>query len=95
VAGSTDVLAPRDAVHHVAGLLTGSPDVRVETATGGHLGVLTGRSAHRTTWRYLDDFLRDYDSRRAAELPPGAAWLPSDPKRREGRQPVAVRVPGS
>src|SRR3954467_7664948 len=50
VAGETDVLAPREAVHHVAGLLTGSPDVRVETAKGGHLGVLTGRSAHRTPW---------------------------------------------
>jgi poly[(R)-3-hydroxyalkanoate] polymerase subunit PhaC len=76
VAGSNDVLAPREAVHHVADLLTGSPDVRVETATGGHLGVLTGRSARGTTWRYLDKFLRDYDTRREA-LPAGAAWLPS------------------
>src|SRR3954451_11854609 len=84
VAGETDVLAPREAVHHVAGLLTGSPDVRVETATGGHLGVLTGRSAHRTTWRYLDHFLRDYDSRREA-LPAGAAWLPTGPSRRPAR----------
>jgi polyhydroxyalkanoate synthase len=75
VAGETDVLAPREAVHHVAGLLTGSPDVRVETAKGGHLGVLTGRSAHRTTWRHLDEFLRDYDKRRDA-LPAPAAWLP-------------------
>ena len=78
VAGETDVLAPREAVHHVAGLLAGSPDVRVETAKGGHLGVLTGRSAHRTTWRHLDEFLRDYDSRREA-LPPAAAWLPDSP----------------
>jgi polyhydroxyalkanoate synthase len=76
VAGSNDVLAPRDAVHHVADLLTGSPDVRVETSTGGHLGVLTGRSARRTTWRHLDDFLRDYDRRRG-ELPAGASWLPA------------------
>jgi polyhydroxyalkanoate synthase len=28
----------------------------VETAPGGHLGVLTGRSALRTTWRLLDNF---------------------------------------
>jgi polyhydroxyalkanoate synthase subunit PhaC len=61
VAGQTDVLAPADAVHHVAGLLPNSPDVRVETAPGGHLGVLTGRSAHRKTWRYLDEFLTEYD----------------------------------
>jgi polyhydroxyalkanoate synthase len=83
VAGDNDVLAPREAVHHVATLLPNSPDVRVHTATGGHLGVLTGRSAHRTTWRHLDGFLRDYDGRRpepeeleAAPVPP-AAWLPT------------------
>jgi polyhydroxyalkanoate synthase len=69
-------------VHHVAGLLTGSPDVRVETAKGGHLGVLTGRGARTSTWRYLDEFLREYDTRRAA-LPAAAAWLPAKPKRVE------------
>ena len=57
VAGESDVLAPPPAVHHVGSLLTGSPDVRLETAPGGHLGVLTGRSAERTTWRALDAFL--------------------------------------
>jgi polyhydroxyalkanoate synthase subunit PhaC len=56
VAGTTDVLAPRPAVHAVAGLLPNAPQVRLETAPGGHLGVLTGRSAKRTTWRHLDDF---------------------------------------
>jgi len=66
VAGSNDVLAPREAVHHLADLLTKSPDVRVHTAPGGHLGVLTGRSAVDTTWRQLDDFLRDHDERREA-----------------------------
>jgi polyhydroxyalkanoate synthase len=34
VAGSNDILAPKEAVHHVEGLLTGSPDVRVKTAKG-------------------------------------------------------------
>ena len=57
VAGEADVLAPPPAVHHVGSLLTGSADVRLETAPGGHLGVLTGRSAERTTWRALDAFL--------------------------------------
>ena len=57
VAGTTDVLAPRPAVHAVASLLPNAPKVRLETAPGGHLGVLTGRSAKRTTWRYLDEFL--------------------------------------
>jgi polyhydroxyalkanoate synthase len=61
VAGSNDILAPQPAVHHVADLLTGAPEVRVHTAPGGHLGVLTGRGAQRTTWRHLDEFLRDHD----------------------------------
>jgi polyhydroxyalkanoate synthase subunit PhaC len=59
VAGETDVLAPRAAVHHLGELLPGAPLVRLETAPGGHLGVLAGRSARGTTWRHLDRFLRD------------------------------------
>jgi polyhydroxyalkanoate synthase len=66
VAGSADVLAPREAVHHVGELLTGAPEVRLETAPGGHLGVLTGRSARSTSWRYLDGFLAENDPVRAA-----------------------------
>lgn len=57
VAGRGDVLAPKAAVDHVGSLLTGAPECRLESAPGGHLGVLTGRSAERTTWRYLDEFL--------------------------------------
>ena len=59
VAGSSDVLAPKAAVHHVADLLPNSPLVRLETAPGGHLGVLTGKSAIRTTWVFLDEFLAE------------------------------------
>jgi polyhydroxyalkanoate synthase subunit PhaC len=59
IAGATDVLAPRPAVHHVARLLPNAPQVRLETAPGGHLGVLTGRAARRTSWRWLDEFLAD------------------------------------
>jgi polyhydroxyalkanoate synthase len=59
IAGADDVLAPRAAVHHVAELLPNAPPVRVETAPGGHLGVLTGRAARHTTWAWLDAFLAD------------------------------------
>jgi polyhydroxyalkanoate synthase len=86
VAGSNDVLAPREAVEHVVDLLPGSPDVRFMTAKGGHLGVLTGRSARDTTWKHLDRFLRDYDKRREA-LPAGASWLPSGSASRRERVP--------
>jgi polyhydroxyalkanoate synthase len=73
VAGSSDILAPRPAVHHLADLLTSAPDVRVCTAPGGHLGVLTGRSAKTTTWRHLDEFLRRYDERAGAPSAVAAA----------------------
>ena len=57
IAGEDDGIAPRAAVHHVADLLPNAPAVRIASAPGGHLGVLTGRAARRTTWRLLDDFL--------------------------------------
>ena len=57
IAGKADVLAPRPAVHAVGDLLPNAPQVRLETAPGGHLGVLTGRSAKPTTWAHLADFL--------------------------------------
>jgi polyhydroxyalkanoate synthase len=34
-----------------------APEVRLEIAPGGHLGVLTGRSTAATTWAMIDDFL--------------------------------------
>ncbi len=65
IAGSADVLAPQPAVHHIAKLLPNAPQVRVETAPGGHLGVLTGRGAARSTWAWIDDFFHD-SARQAA-----------------------------
>jgi len=62
VAGKTDVLAPEPAVLAVEGLLTNAAEVEVHTAPGGHLGVLTGRSAMDTTWRHLDEFLARHDT---------------------------------
>ena len=61
VAGENDVIAPLRAVQRGAELLTGSPEVRFETAPGGHLGVLTGRRARTTTWAHLDEFLGKHD----------------------------------
>ncbi|TCJ30359.1 alpha/beta fold hydrolase [Nocardioides jejuensis] len=61
VAGTADVLAPIPAVHHAAEILTGSPEVRLVTAPGGHLGLLTGTSAATTSWKELDAFLNDYN----------------------------------
>ena len=57
VAGTSDVLVPVEVAHQVGQLLPNAPQVRLETAPGGHLGVLTGRSAPATTWVMIDDFL--------------------------------------
>lgn len=57
IAGKSDVLVPVAVAHAVEGLLPNAPEVIVATAPGGHLGVLTGRSAPNTTWVMIDDFL--------------------------------------
>ncbi|MEU8800073.1 alpha/beta hydrolase [Spirillospora sp. NPDC048819] len=57
IAGRGDALAPVPAVLPLVRLLGGAPQVRFEIASGGHLGVLTGRSAKATTWRHLDRWL--------------------------------------
>ena len=72
VAGESDVLAPQAAVHHLGGLLPNAPVVRMETGPGGHLGVLTGRGAKRTTWRWLDEFLRGTEAEAAVAQPVAA-----------------------
>jgi polyhydroxyalkanoate synthase len=67
VAGSGDGLVPAAAAHQVGGLLPNAPHVRLEVAPGGHLGVLTGRSAAATTWTMLDEFLAKADTHPASK----------------------------
>jgi polyhydroxyalkanoate synthase subunit PhaC len=66
VAGTGDTIAPVGAVHHLGSLLPKSPEVRLETAPGGHLGVLTGRGARGTTWALLDEWVDKHHSARTA-----------------------------
>lgn len=66
IAGAGDTLAPRAAVHAVEGLLPNAAEVRLETGPGGHLGVLTGRSARTTTWEWIDEFFAVHGSRATA-----------------------------
>lgn len=63
VAGLDDTLAPVGAVSHLVDLLTGAPDVQLVQAPGGHLGVLTGRAARRTTWPGMQGFYTRHDGR--------------------------------
>jgi polyhydroxyalkanoate synthase len=62
IAGTGDVLVPVAVAHQVGELLPNSPDVRLHTAPGGHLGVLAGGSARGTTWALIDDFLDTHAS---------------------------------
>jgi polyhydroxyalkanoate synthase subunit PhaC len=71
IAGRGDGIAPVAACHHVAAVLTGTT-VRLETAPGGHLGVLTGRAARDTTWVLLDEWLDAREAARAGALRPAA-----------------------
>lgn len=54
IAGEGDGIAPRAAVHRIGDLV---PHAQLETAPGGHVGVLTGRDARTTTWPMIDRFL--------------------------------------
>ncbi|TYL51381.1 alpha/beta fold hydrolase [Nocardioides sp. BGMRC 2183] len=55
--GSTDGIAPIPAVRTMVPLLSASPEVRFEVVPGGHLGMLTGRAARRSTWPVLDEWI--------------------------------------
>ncbi len=57
VAGLGDGIAPVAACHHLGGLVPNAASLDLETAPGGHLGVLTGRAARGTTWALLDKHL--------------------------------------
>ncbi|MCW2889519.1 MAG: poly[(R)-3-hydroxyalkanoate] polymerase subunit PhaC [Streptosporangiaceae bacterium] len=71
IAGHGDGIAPVKAVHALTRRLAGSPEVRFETAPGGHLGVLTGRRARATTWAHLDTWLDEGTRRHGLRSPRG------------------------
>ena len=56
-AGDSDGIAPVRSIRPMVDLVSNAPSVRFEVVPGGHLGMLTGRRARRTTWRIIDEFL--------------------------------------
>lgn len=63
IAGEGDLFfSPPASAYRLGELLPNSPHVRLETAPGGHLGVLSGGRARTTTWQYMNEFLRDVDT---------------------------------
>ncbi|MGI9157342.1 MAG: alpha/beta fold hydrolase [Marmoricola sp.] len=65
-AGNTDGIAPINSVRALAPLLPNAAEVRFEIVPGGHLGMLTGRGARRTTWRAMDEWVAQYSTPVAA-----------------------------
>lgn len=61
-AGNTDGIAPISAVKAVVPLLRNAREVRFEIVPGGHLGMLTGRAARRTTWVVMDEWIAQYST---------------------------------
>ena len=60
--GASDTIAPVSCVRPIESLVTGAPDVQFEVVPGGHLGMLTGRAARRTTWPIMDRFIDKHSS---------------------------------
>jgi polyhydroxyalkanoate synthase subunit PhaC len=95
-AGSDDGIAPIASVRPLVDLVPRAEPVRFEIVPGGHLGLLTGRAARRTTWRILDEFLATMDDSTPVdtEAPDTEAPTPpSDPPlgtRRERRYSSAA-----
>ena len=67
--GASDTIAPVSCVRPIEQLAT---DVRFEVVPGGHLGMLTGRAARRTTWPLIDEFLAEHSSDGVGVEPPAA-----------------------
>jgi polyhydroxyalkanoate synthase len=67
--GAGDGIAPVESVRPIVDLVSGVDDLRFEIVPGGHLGMLTGRAARRTTWRIIDEWLAEH-STQTADTPP-------------------------
>ena len=82
-AGENDGIAPVPAVRALMPLVPQAKPAQFEIVPGGHLGLLTGRAARRTTWRTMDAFFdaraeeRPDETTQQAEPPIG-----TNPKRR-------------
>ena len=90
VGGATDGIAPMPAVRAVLPLLTGSPEVRFEIVTGGHLGLLTGRAAPESTWVVLDEWVDEWSG---GEVAPARAVKPPTAKRAPAKKAAARKSP--
>ena len=99
--GATDGIAPIASVKALVGLLENSEEVRFEIVPGGHLGMLTGRGARRTTWTVMDEWIDQWSTQekpaktsatrkkaqKAQKAQPHRSQIGSNPQRRYDSKP--------
>jgi polyhydroxyalkanoate synthase len=91
-AGDGDGIAPVQSVRPIVDLVPGVDDLRFEIVPGGHLGMLTGRAARRTTWRIMDEWIAGHSSPEAGKLTPTARRkVAAARKTAAGRKTAAAR----
>lgn len=90
-AGNTDGIAPIAAVKAVVPMLANAREVRFEIVPGGHLGMLTGRAARRTTWVVLDEWIAQYSTPDTRDEP-SAVPPRTRPARKSPRKPAAKKA---
>src|SRR3954447_25294801 len=88
-AGVNDGIAPIASVRSVMPLLSGSPEVRLEIVPGGHLGMLTGRSARTSTWPMIDAWVEEWSDSEAEKPAPRRPSAKKAATKRTARRPTA------
>ena len=91
-AGDSDGIAPVRSIQPMVDLLSNATSVRFEVVPGGHLGMLTGRAARRTTWRIIDEFLDDHASVSDVPTKPSTSKR-SAPKKAPAKKAAAKKTP--
>jgi polyhydroxyalkanoate synthase len=93
-AGNTDGIAPIASVKAVLPMLPNAAEVRFEIVPGGHLGMLTGRAARRTTWVVMDEWIAQHSTPDPGEEPPVASVVRRRPARKTAKTtPKTTKAP--
>jgi len=90
--GATDGIAPIPSVRALVPLLSGAEEVRFEIVPGGHLGMLTGRGARRTTWLVMDEWIEQWSAAKPAPASARAGKSAKPAKATKKPQPRRTQI---
>jgi polyhydroxyalkanoate synthase len=91
-AGNTDGIAPIASVKAVLPMLSNAAEVRFEIVPGGHLGMLTGRAARRTTWVVMDEWIAQHSTPDEPDVPTAARTRPARKSTRKTTQKASPQT---